>query len=452
MPDKCILILLDGLGDRAHESLGGLTPLQAAHTPTLDRLADRGSCGLYHAGIVGQALPSENAHFAMFGYGPSEFPGRGPLEALGAGIALDPRDVALLAHITGVEEHGGTLVVRKETDRLPEPDARALMESVAGYTTGGIAMRLHHTNGLFGVLVLQGPASHLITDTNLMREGLVVPALLPRREAAGDPAANRTAAALTEYLTWAYHRLRNHPVNAARSILGHAPMNFVVTQRAGRLLHAEPLAERFGLRCLSISSGLIYRGLCSYLGIDVEHDKDSSDPAEDIARRVMRAKKALKTYDFIHVHTKAPDEAAHEKNPLKKKSVIEALDTGIARSLEPLIDDPSVLLIVASDHSTPSAGPLIHSGEPIPLLFAGGGVRRDAVRRFDEISVAGGALGLVRGSELMYLILNHLDRAKLQGTMAEPADRPYVPQTYEPFRLAGTRENGSQPLKKEPVP
>jgi 2,3-bisphosphoglycerate-independent phosphoglycerate mutase len=48
---------------------------------------------------------------------------------------------------------------------------------------------------------------------------------------------------------------------------------------------------------------------------------------------------------------------------------------------------------------------------------------------------AGGALGFVRGKELMYLILNHLDRAKLHGIMDTPADNPYWPEAYQPFRL-----------------
>ena len=435
MPDTCVLILLDGLGDRAHEALGGRTPLQAARTPTLDRLAAAGSSGLYHAGIHGQALPSENAHFSMFGYGPEEFPGRGPLEALGAGIALEPGDVAVLAHITSVEQHDNTLVVKKETDSVPETDARALAESVKCYTHDGIDIRLHHTGGLFGVLILRGAVSSKITDTNLMCEGMAIPAIRPRRDATECPAARKTAAALTGYLNWAFHRLQEHPVNTARRSRGFASMNFVVTQRAGQLKTIEPFSLRYGLRGASIASGLVYHGLCACLGIDAMRDKDSSDPAADIARRIDMARDARARYDFIHVHTKAPDQAAHEKNPLKKRDVIEALDAALGRSLGPLIDDPSVLLVIASDHSTPSGGPMVHSGETVPLMFAGSGVRCDAVHRFDEISAAGGALGPVRGRELMYLILNHLDRAKLQGTLADPADRPFFPETYEPFRL-----------------
>jgi 2,3-bisphosphoglycerate-independent phosphoglycerate mutase len=33
----------------------------------------------------------------------------------------------------------------------------------------------------------------------------------------------------------------------------------------------------------------------------------------------------------------------------------------------------------------------------------------------------------------MYLILNHLDRAKLAGLMDSPEDQPYWPGDYQPF-------------------
>jgi 2,3-bisphosphoglycerate-independent phosphoglycerate mutase len=87
---------------------------------------------------------------------------------------------------------------------------------------------------------------------------------------------------------------------------------------------------------------------------------------------------------------------------------------------------------------------LIHSGESVPLVFHGPGVRRDLIRHYDEVSAAGGALGFVRGKELMYLIINHLDRAKLQGLMDTPVDQAYWPGRSKPLILKiPASENGS---------
>lgn len=65
---RCILLLLDGLGDRSHPQLDHRTPLQAASTPNLDKIASLGMNGLFHSHLQGTALPSELAHFLMFGY------------------------------------------------------------------------------------------------------------------------------------------------------------------------------------------------------------------------------------------------------------------------------------------------------------------------------------------------------------------------------------------------
>jgi 2,3-bisphosphoglycerate-independent phosphoglycerate mutase len=85
---------------------------------------------------------------------------------------------------------------------------------------------------------------------------------------------------------------------------------------------------------------------------------------------------------------------------------------------------------------------MIHTGETVPLAMAGRYTRRDTVAAFDEIACAAGALGPVRGRELMYLILNFLDRGKLWGLMDSPVDQPYTPGRYTPLRLAGHGSSG----------
>ncbi len=432
---KCILILLDGLGDRSYEQLMNQTPLQASRTPVLDRLAAMGANGLYHAGKLGQALPSENAHFTMFGYDMEEFPGRGVLEALGAGIDLKPQDVAILAHFACVSEEKGCLVLEKNKPLYNDSEAEELVSAVDEFETNGLTIRFHRTHGLYGILIFSGWASPFITDTGPFTDGLPLSEVRPWLKYNDDPAAINTANALKAYLLRAYEQLKNHPVNTARLRKGLPLINGIVTQRAGRLKTVTPFPKRYGLRGISIASGLVYAGLNAYIGLDFRIVKDSGDPGKDFADRLAIARELLKTYDFIHVHTKTPDEAAHAKDPILKKTVIESLDKGIGQAIGPFLDDPEVIVIVTADHSTPSSGLLVHSGEPVPLTICGTGVRCDTVKQFDEISAAPGALGCIRGKKLMYMVLNHLDIAKLQGIMDTPVNQPYYPGNYEPFQV-----------------
>ena len=177
--------------------------------------------------------------------------------------------------------------------------------------------------------------------------------------------------------------------------------------------------------------------MCSLLTIDVQKVKQIENPEEDLRERLKRAKAATE-YDFIHVHTKAPDQAAHTKDPQHKKATIESLDRALAYAIDEITTDETILFVITADHSTASTGRMIHSGETVPLTMVGKYTRRDDVRTFNEVSCAGGALGPVRGKELMYLILNFLDRGKLWGLMDSPVNQPFSPGNYKPLLLAPT--------------
>ena len=435
MPEKCILILLDGVGDRAYTALGDQTPLQAARTPFLDHLAAMGANGLYHAARQGEALPSENAHFAMFGYEPEFFPGRGPLEALGAGIDLAMEDVAMLAHFASFRQAAGTLILRNDNPAVEKQEAEQLSRLAAEFRFGQIVVEFFHTHKVHGIVRLRGETAPFFTDTHSFADHRPLVEPVPLAGYENDARTVNSAAALKAYLVHLYHQLQDHPLNRQRRIKRLDTVDGLVTQRAGQLKPIVSFFKRYGLKGLSMASGLVYHGLSKFLGLDWIKVADTANPGADLAQRITLAREVLAEYDFIHVHTKAPDEAAHCKDPLKKKSVIEALDAGLARALPPLLEDPEVLLVITADHSTPSAGPMIHSGETVPLLFCGQGVRRDSVQQYNEVSAALGALGPVRAMELILMILNNLDRGKLKGLMDTPVDQPYWPGAYEPFKI-----------------
>jgi 2,3-bisphosphoglycerate-independent phosphoglycerate mutase len=437
MPNKCLLIVLDGLGDRAHACLDHQTPLQAARTPNMDHLAGLGANGLYHAGTLGEALPSETAHFAMFGYDRGDFPGRGVLEALGAGVDLASDEVSVLAHFAALEEQKGCLVLTQDVPQAEPDEIRELVAAVEHWEHDGVRIHYVPVKGVFGVLILSGGVSPGITDTGPMRDGKFIPDLLPLAECAHDPVARTTAAALRAYLLHVWYVLQGHPLNVHRRKRGLKPITGLVTQRAGQTKPVTAFGKRYGMRGLSIASGAVFRGLGRYLGLDVAPTTDTGNLVADFSRDLEQARQQLQSYDFIHLHTKAPDEAAHARDPLLKKTVIESLDQALGFGLSSLVSDPDVLIVLTADHSTPSSGNLVHSGEPVPLVFQGRGVRRDLVVKFDEIHAAQGCLGCVRGTELMRLILNHLDKARLEGIRDTPEDKWYWPGDYQPLRVWG---------------
>ena len=433
MGKKCILILLDGLGDRSCPELSGMTPLQAADTPNLDRLAKRGANGLYHASFSGQALPSEIAHILLFGYDMAAFPGRGPLEALGADIPLELDDVAILARFASLHNEMGVLsLVAKKLD-VTQDEIDAFCGSLEEIKPDFDAISFILTGSTNGVLILKGDYSPYVTDSDPLLEGDLLPSIQPWDAYKNDGASITTAKYLTDYLTSVHLRLSGHPLNRLRTGKDRLPINGMITQRGGRLKNVLPFNTIWGLRGFGIASGIVYKGLYKYLGMDGVSVSDSEDPGRDMAERIEIAENALPQYDFIHLHTKVPDDIAHTKNPVAKKDAIESLDKGIGRSIDNLLSEKDVIVAVTSDHSTPSIGPLIHSGEPVPVTICGRGVRKDKIDKFDEISAADGSIGFIRGKELMYMLLNYMDRSKLVGLMDTPVDQPFTPGAYRPF-------------------
>jgi 2,3-bisphosphoglycerate-independent phosphoglycerate mutase len=263
---RCILVILDGLGDRGHTVLNGHTPLQAARTPHLDQLATMGMNGLYHPCLQGIPLSSEIAHFLIFGYTLEEFPGRGYIEAIGNGIEIDEGEVALLCHFCSVTEEGKKLILIKERPAVTQSELAILLEQISPYKTDDITIRFVPTKGADGFLVISGLVSSAITDSNPITEGRPLISVQPMD---ASQEAFQTARALNQYFRWLFQRLSSHSFNYDRRRKNLPPINIVATQRAGRKKGLEPFFEKWGLTGLSIAAGPLYWGLCQEIGMDV---------------------------------------------------------------------------------------------------------------------------------------------------------------------------------------
>src|SRR5918995_3384053 len=138
-----VVVLLDGLGDRAHDVLGGRTGIEAARTPTLDALCARGSCGVLYAIGPGRAPSSEVAHWSILGYHPDEFPGRAVFEAVGRGQGVASRHVFAYAALRPAErrDDGWWVTGRPDAERDAE-EAQRLGERCDGIEIDGLTFWL----------------------------------------------------------------------------------------------------------------------------------------------------------------------------------------------------------------------------------------------------------------------------------------------------------------------
>ena len=390
-----VLVLLDGLADRAHDALGGRTANEAASTPNLDAFAARGSCGLLYAVGPGRAPSSEVAHWAMLGYRQEEFPGRAVFEALGRGQDVSAEHVFAYAALRPAERRpdGWWLTGRPDPAR-DDDEAASLVERCDGIEAGGLTFSLSYVWRGESVLRIAGAADERVTDTDAFFRDRH-PLLRPRPLV---PAAEATARACERWTREVLTRLDGERFNV------------ITLKWFGRPRDLPTFRERHGVGGAFAAESAFLRGLGATLGLDpVESDLDLS-----LVERRLAAGDT-----FVYVHDKRADEAGHTKNPREKQRAIEALDGelgGLGRLAE------RAVVCVTGDHATPASPDVIHSGDPVPLLVAGPGVRADGVTSFGETPCAAGILGQLRGPDLMPVLLNAADRPLFLGSRPTPVD------------------------------
>src|SRR4051812_34581400 len=90
---KYAIIIPDGAADEPLKELGGKTPLEAAETPHMDRIAMEGRQGIARTVPDGFESGSDVATMTLLGYDPKVYhTGRAPLEAAAQSIPLAPTD------------------------------------------------------------------------------------------------------------------------------------------------------------------------------------------------------------------------------------------------------------------------------------------------------------------------------------------------------------------------
>ncbi|MEK6987136.1 MAG: 2,3-bisphosphoglycerate-independent phosphoglycerate mutase [Candidatus Thermoplasmatota archaeon] len=404
---KILLIIFDGLGDRPVTELGHKTPLEAAPKPNLDWFAANGMNGLLDPIGPGIRPGSDTSHLALFGYDPMEVnTGRGPFEAAGVGIELQKGDVAFRCNFATVDER--LTLTDRRAGRIKE-GTEELAKALDGLKLGRVKVVFRAGTEHRAALVFRGKGlSPKVSDTDPHEEGKKILTSEPL-----ESKAKATAKALNLFTREAYEILKDHPVNRARVAKGGAAANMVVARGAGIAPDLEPITQRLGVKAAGIAGVALIKGMFRAVGMDVLDVKGATGGLDtDMVAKAEAAIKALKSYDLVVVNVKAPDLCGHDGNASEKIKVIERIDQMMGHLKAHL--GPDVVVALTADHSTPVAVK-DHSGDPVPVTIFGEGIRVDEIPHFDERSAARGALGRIRGQDLMPILMDQSNRIEKFG-------------------------------------
>lgn len=398
---KYIFIICDGLGDLPIPELDNKTPLEAALTPNLDRLAKNGKTGLLSILGKGVRPNSDVAHLTLLGYDlKKDYPGRGPIEAAGVGVVLEEGDVAIRANLATVDEN--LCVIDRRAGRIE--DSSLFIKELDGMEIEGVKFILKPGTGHRVALVMRGRGLsdkisnsdvHYVTEDKIVEQWEGLPVNVPK-PTDDSPEADFTAGVLQKFLIKAHEILEQNPLNKERELKA----NYLLTRGPGYYRKLPPFKDKWGKTACCIAGAGLYKGIGFLAGMDlVEVAGATGMPNTDVAAKIQAAKNALTNYDFVFVHIKPTDIFGENGDFIGKKAFIEKID-GAIDSLE----ETGAVICVTADHSTPCALK-DHSADPVPILISGPGISGDGIGKFGESSCAKGSLGAVEGKDLMQLLL-----------------------------------------------
>lgn len=381
---KIVFLILDGLGGLPHPDTG-LTELETASTPNLDRLAARSAVGLARPLTPGVAPGSGPGHLALFGYDPVKYNiGRGVLSALGVGFELEDGDVAVRLNFATLDGEGR--IVDRRAGRPSDAENRRLVERLRAEVEApaGVEVFWESEKEHRVVLILRGAdLSAALSDTDPQQTGVPLLRVEPL-----EPGAEHAAVVVQQVLDRANEVLRDE-----------AKANAVLARGYGEYRRYPSFQERYKLRALSIARYPMYRGVARLLGMELQPTPESDEAS------ITALAERYAEFDFFFIHVKAMDARGEDGDFAGKVAAIEAADSLIPRILEL---EPDVLL-VTGDHSTPATY-RAHSWHPVPVLLASRWTRSVPVSGFGERECLRGELGIIPTVHLMSLALAHAGR------------------------------------------
>jgi len=326
---KYVILHAEGMSDHPREELAGKTPLQAASTPHLDRLAEQSELGLLTVALDNGRHGSGLTGTSILGYEPKKYyQGPGPLEAASLGVTVGEHDVVYRCTMVTLKPEGSSGPKGAASDVKKLGPNVIMDDATAGLITSEEARELiDAVNEQLGSEVIQFyPGSghrHLMVWVNGKARAICAdPQSLVGRSIADSLPAGDGADMLRKLMDASLLILRDHPVNEERREAGLKPANCLWLWGEGRAIPRPSLPERFGVPGVVVSSGDVHRGLGLVSGLDAV----DAFRLSDLRAHAKVALEELKKKDFAYIHVELPDEVVYDPDVKSKVRAIEAVD------------------------------------------------------------------------------------------------------------------------------
>ena len=421
---KIVYVLLDGVGDLPHPDLDGKTPLEAAVTTNMDRLAKNGVMGQVISVGKGIAPESDIAVFNMLGYRfqHSDYAGRGVIEAIGIGIDFKDGDLALRGNFATLDNEGqiidrraGRKIERDDAEKISKeiengvkfsnPEASVVVAPTIGHR---IIVRSRDSKQLSSEITNTDPAYTRVDGMGIAKavsDFMRIEKCIPM-EQSGD--ASNAAKLVNEFTEQSLEIMKKSDVNKQRAQKDKKLLNSILLRDAGnKYPNVKPINEMYTMNFSCIVDMPVEVGISNILKMKAFNAGGLTDYEE----KAKVAAQAMNTENAIYVHLKGPDEFGHDGDAIGKMKNIEEIDQRFFGTLLENINTEKIVVMISADHSTPCINKG-HSDHPVPLLISGNIIKNDISQRFTESDGAKGEIGLLEGAQVVNTALDIIKSQK----------------------------------------
>ena len=371
---KYIVVLCDGMADDPLVELGGRTPLEAAHTPNMDRLAKTAEIGMVRTVPEGMAPGSDTANLSVIGYDPKKYySGRSPLEALSIGTEMGADDVSFRCNLVTLSEeedcYEDRIILDHSSGEISTEDAAVLLEALKEeFRSGSPSERPCYSEG-YDFYTGTSYRHLLIWHHGKVVELTAPHDILTRRIGEYLP----SDPVLRDMMVRSYDILKDHPVNVKRRAEGKNPANSAWFWGAGTRPALTSFEEKNGVRGAMISAVDLLKGIAAGSGMhNITVEGANGGLNTNYRGKGEAAVKALAEdgYDFVYVHIEAPDEMGHQGSVADKIASIEYIDEQVIGPVAEALKKGGMdfRMLVMPDHPTP-VRVRTHTADPVPYMI-----------------------------------------------------------------------------------
>jgi 2,3-bisphosphoglycerate-independent phosphoglycerate mutase len=397
-----------------HPDLEGKTPLQAANTPNLDKLAKNGSMGEVISVGKGIAPESDIAVFNMLGYKfrHADYAGRGVIEAIGVGIDFKDGDLALRGNFATLDDQN-IIIDRRAGRNIEKNDADTVAKEIEEKiqflqpnTSVVVAPTIGHrvtvrirANGkrLSSNITNTDPAYARVEGMGIAKavgDFLKIDKCLPLDETSD---AKLSADLVNEFTEQSLKILRNSEINKKRKQQNKKLLSTILLRDAGnKYPDVTPINDLYSMNFSCIVDMPVELGISEVLKMKAFE----AGVLTDYEEKAKVAAKSMETQNAIYVHLKGPDEFGHDGDAIGKMQNIEEIDKRFFGTLLDNIDTSNVVIVISADHSTPCINKG-HSDDPVPILVSGDHIKKDDTLRVTEEEARKGSIGLIEGAQVV---------------------------------------------------